>query len=68
MTVKEVRIMLQPFIIAPSIVAAAQPAATPPACSIRQIDYDGFRALIEEVRPYRRRGCSPGTTFAAAAR
>ncbi len=59
--------MLQP-ILAALAMAAAQPAATPPPLLNPQIDYDGFRALIEEVRPYRRARLLSWDAFAAAAR
>ena len=48
------------------LVCAATPlAAVPP--SNPQIDYDGYRALIEEVRPYRRARLIDWDTFIAAA-
>jgi phage shock protein E len=46
--------------------AAAPLAATPPPLN-PQIDYDGYRALIAEVQPYRRGRLIDWDTFAAAA-
>jgi len=59
--------MLQP-ILAALAMAAAQPAAAPAPLLNPQIDYDGFRALIEEVRPYRRARLLSWDAFATAAR
>ena len=56
--------MLQPFIAAIAL-AAAQPS--PPPLANPQIDFDGYRALIEEVQPYRRARLVSWEAFAAAA-
>ena len=56
--------MLQPLFAAMAL-AAAQPAA--PALLNPQIDYDGYRALIEEVQPYRRARLISWDAFIAAA-
>ena len=47
-------------------VAAAQPAAQAPLLN-PQMDFDGYRALIEEVRPYRLSRLIDWETFIAAA-
>jgi phage shock protein E len=66
--------MLQPLFAALAL-AAAHPApalhpapAAQPALLNPQIDYDGYRALIEEVRPYRLSRLVSWDAFAAAAR
>ncbi len=68
--------MLQPFFVALALAAAhpapaappvAAPAAASPALLNPQIDYDGYRSLIEEVRPYRLARLIDWSTFAAAA-
>jgi phage shock protein E len=51
-----------PLAAAPTNSAAAQPALLNP-----QIDYDGYRALIEEVQPYRRARLIDWDAFIAAA-
>ena len=53
--------MLQPLFIAIAL------AASPPPLTNPQIDYDGYRALIEEVQPYRRARLIDWETFIAAA-
>jgi phage shock protein E len=58
--------MLHPFLTA-LILAAAQPAATPPPLLNPQINYDGYLALIEEVRPYRLGRLLSWDDFVAAA-
>src|SRR5687768_15341173 len=61
--------MLQPLLAALAL-AAANPAAAAPAAAPAlnpQIDYDGYRALIEEVRPYRRERLIDWKAFTAAA-
>jgi phage shock protein E len=58
--------MLQPLLAALAL-AAAHPAAPPPPLTNPQIDYDGYRALIEEVQPYRRARLIDWAAFAAAA-
>jgi rhodanese-related sulfurtransferase len=59
--------MLQPLFAALAI-AAAQPASSaPPPLLNPQIDYAGYRALIEEVQPYRRARLIDWDTFIAAA-
>jgi hypothetical protein len=50
-----------------SVVAALLLAAAPPPLN-PQIDYDGYRGLIEEVRPYRLARLIDWDAFAAAAR
>ena len=57
--------MLQPLLAALAL-AAAHPAAPPPLAN-PQIDYDGYRALIEEVQPYRRARLIDWDAFIAAA-
>lgn len=54
--------MLQPLFAALALAAAPPPLTNP------QIDYDGYRALIEEVQPYRRARLIDWDAFAAAAR
>ena len=46
--------------------AARRPGGSPPLLN-PQIDYDGYRALIEEVRPYRLARLIDWDTFVAAA-
>jgi len=58
--------MLQPIFAALAI-AAAQPSPTPAPLSNPQIDYAGYRALIEEVQPYRRERLISWDAFVAAA-
>jgi phage shock protein E len=59
--------MLQPLFAALAL-AAAQPApAAQPALLNPQIDYDGYRTLIEEVRPYRLGRLVSWDAFVAAA-
>lgn len=61
--------MLQPLLFALAV-AAASPAPAPPAAAPPlnpQIDYDGYRSLIEEVRPYRLSRLIDWKSFAAAA-
>jgi rhodanese-related sulfurtransferase len=57
--------MLQPLFIALAI-AGANPAATAAPLN-PQIDYDGYRALIAEVQPYRRARLIDWKAFTAAA-
>lgn len=57
--------MLQPIIAALAL-AAAHPSPTPQLLN-PQIDYDGYRALIEEVQPYRRARLIDWDSFIAAA-
>jgi phage shock protein E len=68
--------MLGSLVTALALAAAAAPpthpaqpaAAVPPARLLNpQIDYDGYRALIEEVQPYRRARLIDWDTFIAAA-
>jgi rhodanese-related sulfurtransferase len=64
--------MLQPLIAALALAAAhPAPATTPPTPPTPllnpQIDYDGYRALIDEVRPYRLSRLIDWTAFVAAA-
>jgi rhodanese-related sulfurtransferase len=61
--------MLQPLFAALAIAAAAPaPAATSAAPPLNpQIDYDGYRALIAEVQPYRRARLIDWKAFTAAA-
>jgi rhodanese-related sulfurtransferase len=67
--------MLGSLVTALAIAAAAPPTqAAPPATAVQpaqllnpQIDYDGYRALIEEVQPYRRARLIDWDTFIAAA-
>ena len=61
--------MLQPILAALAL-AAAHPAPAPaaqPALLNPQMDYDGYRALIEEVRPYRRARLIDWDAFVTAA-
>jgi rhodanese-related sulfurtransferase len=68
------RVLAVPLLVA----AAALPAAAQPTRSAPspvqapllnpQMDFEGYRALIEEVRPYRRARLIDWNTFAAAAR
>jgi rhodanese-related sulfurtransferase len=60
--------MLQ-HLFAALAVAAATPAPAPASATLLnpQIDYDGYRALIEEVQPYRRARLIDLQTFTAAA-
>ena len=51
--------------LAAALLAAANPAAAAPLNP--QIDYAGYRALIEEVQPYRRTRLIDWKAFAAAA-
>lgn len=55
--------MLQSLVAA--LLASAAPAAAPPLNP--QIDYAGYRALIEEVQPYRRARLIDWKAFSAAA-
>lgn len=65
--------MLQPLFAALALAAAAPAAAAPTGAQAKpgplnpQIDYDGYRALIAEVQPYRRARLIDWKTFAAAA-
>jgi phage shock protein E len=63
--------MLQPFFAALAIAAATPAPAVPveaPAPLLNpQIDYDGYRTLIEEVQPYRRARLLDWEAFIAAA-
>jgi phage shock protein E len=62
--------MLQPLFAALALAAAHPAPATPvaqPALLNPQIDYDGYRALIDEVRPYRLARLVDWDAFAAAA-
>ena len=68
--------MLQPFVAvlalaaayaAPATPAPAAPAAAPLALLNPQIDFDGYRTLIDEVRPYRLARLIDWATFIAAA-
>jgi len=56
--------MLQ-SLFAAVVLAAAQPAG--PSALNPQIDYDGYRTLIEEVQPYRRARLISWDAFVAAA-
>ena len=53
---------------APASRAAAPPAAVAPPLLNPQMSYDGYRTLIEEVRPYRLSRLIDWESFAAAAR
>jgi len=57
--------MLQPLLFA--LALAAVPVAPPPPLLNPQIDYDGYRTLIEEVRPYRLGRLIDWDAFVAAA-
>lgn len=57
--------MLRPLLAA--LLLAAAPAAAAPPLLNPQIDYDGYRALIEEVRPYRLARLIDWDAFIAAA-
>jgi len=62
--------MLQPLAIALALAAApaAPTPAAPPLTRLNpQIDYDGYRDLIEEVRPYRLARLVDWEAFVAAA-
>lgn len=65
--------MLQSLVAALAIAAANPTPAVPAETAAKatllnpQIDYDGYRALIAEVQPYRRARLIDWTTFAAAA-
>ena len=52
---------------APTAPASAPPAAAEAPLLNPQIDFDGYRALIEEVQPYRRARLIDWPTFIAAA-
>jgi phage shock protein E len=52
---------------APLASAHPAPGAAPPPLLNPQIDYDGYRALIEEVQPYRRARLIDWDAFIAAA-
>lgn len=54
--------MLQPLLAALALAAAPGPAGP----LNPQIDYSGYRALVEEVQPYRRARLIDWKTFAAA--
>ncbi|HEY0132230.1 MAG TPA: rhodanese-like domain-containing protein [Allosphingosinicella sp.] len=65
--------MLQPFFAALAL-AAANPAPAAPSADVAmpaplnpQIDYEGYRALIAEVQPYRRARLIDWKAFTAAA-
>jgi rhodanese-related sulfurtransferase len=58
--------MLRPLFAA-LLLTAAVPAAAQPALLNPQIDYDGYVALIEEVRPYRLARLLDWDRFIAAA-
>jgi phage shock protein E len=71
-----VRVMLQPLLIASALAATHPALASPsPAAAVAapaplanpQIDYDGYRALIEEVQPYRRARLIDWDAFTLAA-
>jgi phage shock protein E len=54
--------------LVPMFAALALAAAAPSAPPLNpQIDYDGYRALVEEVQPFRRARLVGWTAFAAAA-
>jgi phage shock protein E len=59
--------MLRNCLVLALACAAAPLAAALPPLPNPQIDYDGYRALIEEVRPYRLARLIDWNTFAAAA-
>lgn len=61
--------MLHPLFAAFALAAAPNPAGTPASAAPLnpQIDYSGYRALIEEVQPYRRARLIDWNAFAAAA-
>lgn len=64
--------MLQPLFAVLALAAASPAPAAPTAATAKpaplnpQIDYDGYRALIAEVQPYRRARLIDWTAFAAA--
>ena len=58
--------MLQPILAA--LALAAAPVAPQPALLNPQMDYDGYRALIDEVRPYRLSRLIDWDAFVAASR
>jgi phage shock protein E len=55
------------FALTCALPLAAAPASAQPALLNPQIDYDGYRALVEEVRPYRLARLVDWDTFIAAA-
>ena len=58
--------MLKPVLAALAL-AAAPPVEARPVQLNPQIDYDGYRTLVEEVQPYRRARLISWDAFAAAA-
>jgi phage shock protein E len=54
-------------VAAPLAAAHSAPAEAQPPLTNPQIDYDGYRALIEEVQPYRRARLIDWDAFIAAA-
>ena len=66
------RVLALPLLLAvTALPAAAQPtrsAVQPPLLLNPQMDFEGYRALIEEVRPYRLARLIDWDTFARAAR
>lgn len=66
------RLLALPFLLATvAVPAAAQPGsppAQPPLLLNPQMDFDGYRQLIEEVRPYRLNRLIGWDAFAAATR
>ena len=66
------RVLALPLLLAvTALPAAAQPtrsAVQPPLLLNPQMDFEGYRALIEEVRPYRLARLIDWNSFAAAAR
>ena len=66
------RLLALPLLIAATAIpAAAQPAPSAPQRPLQLnslMDYDGYQALVEEVRPYRRARLVDWNAFARAAR